>query len=170
MKYSCAICGKRHGVYFGTNSDASIHLLELKAKSPDRVREVDGLHMVDKKKVIIPAKLSIRTEFSEDFVYQTWVELDINVFISYCDNFQNEVGGSIVGRLFDDLIPFFLATRNLECLVVYRKGMSSDEHPDIHITESSELKQLQESGMSKSTVKQLMSRIHHGEDQQSISR
>jgi len=125
MKYKCSICSEKHILYFGINVGISPHISQLLKSNPERVIESDGLYMIDKLNVVIPAQVSIKTGYEEIFFYQTWVECDAKEFIQFTEEYKNENGGEIQGKLFDNLDPYFLATKNLKCLVKYEANMRS---------------------------------------------
>jgi|TARA_R110000737_G_scaffold353048_1_gene401920 hypothetical protein len=161
MKYDCSICGKKHEMYFGIKAELSQKISQMLENNPERVVESDGLYMIDKSKVVIPAQISIGTEFEEDFFYQTWVECDAKEFIKFSEEYKSERGGKISGKLYDNLIPYFPETINLKCLVEYRENMKSSDYPTIHIVEESELRSMQEKEISKVELETLMNRVYH---------
>ncbi len=161
MKYNCNICGKKHDLYFGIKAEMSQNINKILEDTPERVIEFDGLYLVDKLKVVLPAQLTLRTEYNEDFFYQTWVECEVKEFIKFSEEFKNGKGGNINGNLLDDLLPYFPDTRKLKCLVKFKENLKSSEYPIIQITEESELKSLQENKITKAEFDMLMSRVHH---------
>lgn len=161
MKFQCEICSKKHDIYFGIKADFSPRLSEINAENPSRVKEFEGFYIVDKSKVVLPGQISIKTEYELDFYYQTWVEVDVKLFILFSEAYDGSKGGLLNGKLFDDLNPYFPNTKGLECIMEYFVNMKSDEYAQVSITKESKLKSVQEKGLSKLEIVKLMTDLNH---------
>jgi len=162
MNYRCEICGQSHEYYFGIKAGVSQTLSQIKKENSKRVFEPEkDYFLVDKSIAVFPAIIELKTNYDNPFWYETWVECNGNTFINMSENYKNEIGADIKGKLYENLIPYYENTKGLNCTIKFSPNMRDKDRARINILDDSKLKSDQMNGLTNERLIELMNKIHH---------
>ena len=108
--------------------------------------------------------IEIKTDFQIPIWYETWVKIEWEKFYTMSQSYKNSIGAKIEGELFEDLVPLYKNSIETKCEIIFAPDLKASDKSKIIILDEGELKNHQQSGLSKSEVEFLMNRFYHSND------
>lgn len=162
-KYKCKICGKKHQIFRSLESPDPELIRQIpESERKNRIKEVNGFYLIDKKILLGKGYIQIMLENFEEplFFWNVWGSMELDQFQSKFENLYKQKRLEFEGKL-ESEIPFYDKSKGLRIKLEIL-------HPpefeiEIRIDETSKLREDQSSPISEARVNELMERIHHNE-------